>query len=146
MARAKSRDWKGAWRSSHLIITLWIIKANFTWFSSNSLSQPYWKSSNYWFRIKPNYRSIGWKMNDSNKEFIKVFLPKLNDVNIFSVPSDSEEVRSFVSNSFTTLARLNFNNNWVKWVEASKYLEALKMAANKDIEHFGVFKTRFTAK
>ena len=80
------------------------------------------------------------------KNLSKVFLLKLNDVNIFSVPSDSEEVRSFVSNSFTTLVRLNFNNNWVKWVEASKYLEALKMAANKDIEHFGVFKTRFTAK
>ena len=80
------------------------------------------------------------------KDLSKVFLSILNNINIYSVPSDSEEVRSFMSKSFTSLSRFNFNNNCKKWANASKYLEALKMAANKDVEHFGVFKTRFTAK
>ena len=78
------------------------------------------------------------------KVFSKLSLPKLGLISIESVPPDSEEVRTFLANSFSDISELCFTNETV--IEASKYIEALKIAATKNVEAFGVYNTRFSQK
>ena len=62
----------------------------------------------------------------------------------YSVPVDSEEVRSFLSNSISTLNNLYFNNDRKIELSASKYLESLKVASTKTSDQFVVDKTSFS--
>ena len=63
---------------------------------------------------------------------------------LYSVPVDSEEVRSFLSNSISTLNNLYFNSDWKIELSASKYLESLKVASTKTSDQFVVAKTTFS--
>ena len=59
----------------------------------------------------------------------KLKIPQLNKIVLNSVPVDWEEVRSFLSNSISTLNSLWFNTDKKVVLSASKYLESLKEAS-----------------
>ena len=74
----------------------------------------------------------------------KLKIPQLNRIRLYSVPVDSEEVRSFLSNSISTLNFLAFNRDWKVELSVSKYLESLKVASAKTSNQFVVDKTNFS--
>ena len=74
----------------------------------------------------------------------KLKIPQLNEILLDSVPGDWEEVRSFLSNSISSLKRLYFNTDWNMTVNASKYLESLMVASTKTSDVFDVDFTNFS--
>ena len=74
----------------------------------------------------------------------KLKIPQLNYIVLNSVPVDWEEVRSFLSNSISTLNNLYFNNDYKVELNASEYLESLKVASTKTSVDFTVNKTTFS--
>ena len=79
------------------------------------------------------------------KTLTKLKIPQLNRIWLSSVPEDWEEVRSFLSNSISTLNILCFNNDKKIELSASKYLESLKVASTKTSNQFAVDKTNFSS-
>ena len=75
----------------------------------------------------------------------KLKIPQLNQIVLNSVPVDSEEVRSFLSNSISKLNNLYFNYDKKVELSASKYLESLKVASTKTCNQFVVDKTNFSS-
>ena len=75
----------------------------------------------------------------------KLKIPQLNRIILNSVPVDSEEVRSFLSKSISTLNNLYFNNNRKVELSVSKYLESLKVVSTKISDQFFVDKTTFSS-
>ena len=73
----------------------------------------------------------------------KLKIPQLNAITLNSVPVDWEEVRSFLSNSISTINILAFNFDDKIELSASKYLESLKVASTKTSDRFIVDKTNF---
>ena len=80
------------------------------------------------------------------KALSKVKLPQLYYICLYSVPPDSDDVRSFISNSFSKLSQLYFNLDLKTEVEDNKYLDALKIAASKNINHIILNEKMYTAK
>ena len=60
------------------------------------------------------------------------------------VPEDSEEVRDFMRNSIPTQNQFYFNISKLFQIEASKYIEELKLVASKTLTHFYVYYTNFS--
>ena len=79
------------------------------------------------------------------KILCKVKIPQLNTIRLYSVPADWEEVRSFLSNSISSLNNLYFNNDRKIELSASKYLESLKVASAKTSDWFFVDKANFSS-
>ena len=75
----------------------------------------------------------------------KLKVPQLNIIELNSVPVDSEEVRSFLSNSISKINRLRFNYDNKVELSASKYLESLKVASTKTSDGFLVYNTNFSS-
>ena len=71
-------------------------------------------------------------------------MPQLNRIDLNSVPEDWEEVRSFLSNSISTLNYFLFNTSWKVELSASKYLESLKVVSNKTSNNIFVDNTNFS--
>ena len=74
----------------------------------------------------------------------KLKIPQLNKIVLDSVPEDWEEVRSFLSNSISTLNYFLFNTDWKIELSASKYLESLKVVSNKTSSKIFADKTNFS--
>ena len=75
----------------------------------------------------------------------KLKVPQLKSITLNSVPEDWEEVRSFLSNSISTLKNLWFNEDCKVELSASKYLESLMIASTKTSDGFVVDNTTFTS-
>ena len=75
----------------------------------------------------------------------KLKIPHFNVIKLNSVPAYWEEVRSFLSNSISTLNVFAFNHDRNMTVNASKYLESLKVVSTKVTYNFLVDKTNFSS-
>ena len=73
----------------------------------------------------------------------KLKIPQLNDITLNSVPADSEEVRSFLSNSISKITILGFNTDRKIELSACRYLESLKVVSTKTSDKFIVDKITF---
>ena len=79
------------------------------------------------------------------KTLSKLKIPQLNIIALESVPVDWEEVRSFLSKSISKINIIGFNTDHKAELNASKYLESLKVASTKTSIVFVVGKTNFTS-
>ena len=72
-------------------------------------------------------------------------LPEINNYNLHSVPTDSEEVRRFIINSIPLQQQFYFNWTKQEQIKWSKYFEALKTVARKTTDYYGIRNTDFSA-
>ena len=72
-------------------------------------------------------------------------LPKINYHQLDYVPTDSEEVRRFIINSIPVQQYFYFNITKQEQIKWSKYFEALKTAARKTTNGYGIYNTDFSA-
>ena len=84
---------------------------------------------------------VYFSLNDKKwKILLKILcnfiLPPINHYRIDYAPSSSESVRRFMINSLPIQKQFYFNYNNEEQLEASKYIEALKVAAKKTTDSF----------
>ena len=72
-------------------------------------------------------------------------LPEIYYYYLNYVPTDSEEVRRFIINSIPVQQSFHFNCTKQEQIKWSKYFEALKTAARKTTDGYGIYNTDFSA-
>ena len=79
------------------------------------------------------------------KVLLNFKLPEINFHQLDYVPIDSEEVRRFIINSIPVQQYFYFNWTKQEQIKWSKYFEALKTAARKTTDGYGIYNTDFSA-
>ena len=79
------------------------------------------------------------------KVLLNFKLPEIKYHQLDYVPTDSEEVRRFIINSIPVQQRFHFNHTKQEQIKWSKYFEALKTAARKTTNYYGIYNTDFSA-
>ena len=94
--------------------------------------------------------SMTFSLNDQKwMTLLKVLsnfkLPEVNLHQLDYIPTDSEEVRRFIINSIPVQQHFYFKGTKQEQIKWSKYFEALKTAARKTTDHYGIYYTDFSA-
>ena len=75
----------------------------------------------------------------------KFRLPPIESYHLNNLPYDLNEARDFMKNSIQTQNKFSFNIKAQVQIEGSIYFEALKSAASKTFEYFGIHNANLSA-